>query len=215
VSVAQKLDEVLRHKLGPEQIVAEASGSEDDFLARYGDTQLVLVKLQPGFENVEAGLSSTQREEGQRVQPSVRVMSFETEVLTQEQVLELELGDGSTQSRIDRLRWLLRNDRYFVMPLRKRTVDATFMDRVSLGRAVNKDVVLRHPNVSKFHAWFEMDEQAVLYLADADSRNGSWLNGKRLTARELTRVASGDHLRFGSIECIACDPRELWQVLRG
>ncbi|MFI5308330.1 MAG: FHA domain-containing protein [Polyangiales bacterium] len=214
MSVAPKLDEVLRHKLGPEQIVADAAGSEDSFVARYGDTQFVMVKLLPGFENVEAGLSTTQRDEGQRVLPSVRVMSFETEVLTQEQVLELELGDGSVQSRLDRLRWLLRNDRYFIMPLRKRTVDATFMDRVSLGRAVNKDVVLRHPNVSKFHAWFEMDDQAALYLADADSRNGTWLNGKRLSARELTRVSSGDHVRFGSIECVACDPRELWQALR-
>ena len=126
------------------------------------------------------------------------------------------VGDGPSQEavRIDRLRWQLRNDRYFVMPLRKRTDDPTFLDRVSVGRATNKDVVLRHPSVSKFHAWFEMDDHGSLYVADSDSTNGTMLGAKKLAPRELTRVNSGDHVRFGSVDCIACLPIEFWRAIR-
>jgi hypothetical protein len=214
VNLATDLDEVLRDNLGPERVVADAAGPEDKFLARYGDTQLLLVKLQPGLEALEVGLSTIQRAAVQRVQPSIRVMGFETQVLTDHHLRELNLEDDSEYARLQRLRWLLRNDRYFIMPLRKRTEDPTFMDRVSVGRATNKDIVLRHPNVSKFHAWFEMDEQGSLYLADADATNSTLLNGKKLAPRELTRVGSGDHLRFGSVECVACDPRDLWRAIR-
>ena len=54
----------------------------------------------------------------------------------------------------------------------------------------------------------------ALYLADADSTNGTMLNGKKLPPRELLRVNSGDHVRFGSIECVACDPSDFWRALR-
>jgi hypothetical protein len=214
VSLAPYLDQGLRNNLGPERVMKVAGGPEDEFLEHYGDTQFLLVKLQPGLEALELGLTTIQRVAVQPVLPSIRVMGFETAILTEQQVLELELGEGSEAARIERLRWLLRNDRYFVLPLRKRTEDATFMDRVSLGRSTNKDIVLRHPNVSKFHAWFEMDEQSALYVADAEATNGTLLNGKKLAPRELTRVSSGDHLRFGSVECVACDPAEFWRAIR-
>jgi hypothetical protein len=214
VNLATDLDQVLRENLGPERIVADAAGAEDKFLARYGDTQLLLVKLQPGLEALEVGLSTIQRAAVQRVQPSIRVMGFETQIVTEAHLRELTLDDDSEYARIQRMRWLLRNDRYFIIPLRKRTEDPTFMDRVSVGRATNKDVVLRHPNVSKFHAWFEMDETGNLYLADADATNSTLINGKKLAPRELTRVSSGDHLRFGSVECVACDPSDFWRAIR-
>ena len=214
MNLATDLDEVLRDNLGPDRILGDAAGPEEKFLARYGDTHLLLIKLQPGLEALEAGLSTIQRAALQRVAPSIRVMGFETQVLTENQLRELDLGDTSDSARLQRLRWVLRNDRYFVMPLRKRTEDPTFMDRVSVGRATNKDIVLRHPNVSKFHAWFEMDDIGNLYLADADATNATLLNGKKLTPRELTRVGSGDHLRFGSVECVACSPSEFWHAIR-
>lgn len=215
VSFAADLDEVFRTNLGPERLLEDASASEERFLARYGDTQLLMVKLQPGAESLEAGLSTSQRSAMQRVQPSIRVMGFETQVINEEQLRTAAFdGGGRDDMRVERLRWLLRNDRYFVMPLRKRTDDPTFLDRVSIGRATNKDIVLRHPNVSKFHAWFEMDDMNALYLADADSTNGTMLNGKKLPPRELLRVNSGDHVRFGSIECVACDPSDFWRALR-
>jgi FHA domain len=215
VSAVADVDEVLKVNLGPERVIADAAASEERFLARYGDTQLLLVKLQPGLDALEMGLTTIQRTAVQRVQPSIRVMGFETAVLTEEQLLTLSFEDGEADHvRVDRLRWMLRNDRHFVMPLRKRTDDATFLDRVSVGRATNKDVVLRHSSVSKFHAWFEMDEHGSVYVADADSTNGTLLAGKKLPPRELIRVAPGEQVRFGSVDCICTDPAEFWRALR-
>ncbi len=214
MSLAENLDQLLRVNLGPSRVLDEAAGSEDTFLTRYGDTQLLLVKLQAGHEALEYGLDTSQRVAAQPVQPSVRVMGFETQILTDQQMIELDLSEASDSVRVDRLRWLFSHDRYFVIALRKRTDDPTFLDRLSIGRSPNKDVVLRHPNVSKFHAWCEMDDQGTLYVADAESTNGTSLNGRKLSPRELTRVSSGDHLRFGSVECVASDPSEFWRAVR-
>lgn len=216
MSLATDVDEALRGNLRPERVLRDVAGSEERFLARYGDTQLLLVKLALGLDALEIGLNHSERTTVTRVQPSIRVMGFETQSLTLENLETLEARDFSEDLvRKDRLRWLLRNDRYFVLPLRKRTDDATFLDRISVGRATNKDIVLRHPNVSKFHAWFEMGDAGSLYVADAESTNTTMLNGKKLSPRELTRVSPGDHLRFGSVECVACDPAEFWQIVHG
>ena len=216
MSLATELDDALRTNLSPARVIEDASSSEDRFLARYGDTQLLLVKLQPGTDALEMGLSVSQRSALARVQPSIRVMGFETQVLGEDQIREMSISPARrADMRIDSMHWLLRGDRYFVMPLRKRTDDPTFLDRVSVGRATNKDIVLRHASVSKFHAWFEMDDTNALYVADADSTNGTTLNAKKLPPRELVRVNSGDQVLFGSIECVASDPADFWRALRG
>jgi hypothetical protein len=67
---------------------------------------------------------------------------------------------------------------HFAWPLRKRPgAGKQFSERISVGRARNNDVVLRHESVSKFHAWIARDESDAYYVADASSRNGTSLNG--------------------------------------
>jgi len=215
VNAAPDLDAQLCSNLGPERVLADASGSVERFLARHGDTQLLLIKLVVGLDTLEGGLTAMEATPQRRVQPSIRVMGFETQVLSDDQVRELDLEQpGKELMRLDRLRWLFRADRYHVSPLRKRTDDATFLDRISVGRATNKDVVLRHASVSKFHAWFEMGDTGELYLADSDSTNGTIVNGRQLPPRELTRVQPGDHLRFGSVECVTCEAADFWRAIR-
>lgn len=217
VNAAADLDAALCGNLGPPRLLTEASGTLERFLARYGDTQLLLVKLSPGLETLEGGLSSMEGSPLRRVQPSVRVMGFDTQSLTEEQLQALELSlpePGKELLRIDQLRFAFRSERFHVLPLRKRTDDATFVDRISLGRATNKDIVLRHATVSKFHAWFEMGDTGELCVADSDSTNGSFVNGKQLPPKDLTRVEPGDHLRFGSVECLTCAPGDFWRAIR-
>jgi hypothetical protein len=208
------LDEVLCANLIPTRIVTEVTAPESVFLGRYGDALLLMIKLQPAVDQLERGLVTSDITAGQRVAPSVRAMAFETAIADIDDIRATVADSTPGIVRAERMRWLIRSDRFYVAPLRKRSIEESFRDRVSVGRAVNKDVVLRHPNVSKLHAWFELDENGGVYIADAESSNGTFLNHQRLAARELTQVSAGQHLRFGSVESIVCSAAALWHAVR-
>ena len=102
---------------------------------------------------------------------------------------------------------------HVAIPLRKRYGAAKdFSDRISVGRAMNNDIVLRHERVSKFHAWFIRDEEENYYVADAASRNGTSLNGARVESVP-TFVESGDIVRFGGVEAAVCTAEVLWEAV--
>lgn len=214
--MAGALDEVLTANLIPARLVSELAAPEAHFIGRYGDALLLMVKLQPAVDQLERGLVTSDLTEGHRVAPSVRAMAFESAGAKVEDIRATiaDSGSGPSIVRAERMRWLIRSDRFYVAPLRKRSVEESFRDRVSVGRAVDKDVVLRHPNVSKLHAWFELDEHGGVFIADADSSNGTWLNHQRLPPRELTQLNAGQHLRFGSVEAIVCNAAALWHSVR-
>jgi adenylate cyclase len=64
-----------------------------------------------------------------------------------------------------------------------------------IGRGEQNAIVLIHDMVSRNHAMIQQLEDGEFYLIDMDSRNGSFLNGQRLTAPAALR--DGDHLSFG------------------
>ncbi len=64
-----------------------------------------------------------------------------------------------------------------------------------IGSRLTGDVVLAHPSVSRRHALL-MVEPAALGLEDLGSKNGSFVNGRRV---ESARLCLGDELRFGSV----------------
>lgn len=97
------------------------------------------------------------------------------------------------------------------MPLQKRDEgDAAFMDRISVGRAQNKDIVLRHPSVSKFHAWFEVDASQSVRVFDSGSTNRTQVNRRPIEPRTSVAVATGDLVQFGAVETVMCSPEMLW-----
>lgn len=97
-------------------------------------------------------------------------------------------------------------------PIRKRDA-ASFLQHVSIGRARNHDVVLRHKSVSKFHGWFELHEGGRLFVKDCDSRNHIFVDKRRVTQRQ--EVHSGQTVAFGQVECRVCTPASLWAALHG
>ena len=101
-----------------------------------------------------------------------------------------------------------------IVPIRKRA-ERSFIQHVSVGRARNHDIVLRHRSVSKFHAWFEVDDSGVFYLGDAKSTNATKVNGKIVMGPGLTRVDAGAELLFGSVEATLCAPDTLWDAVTG
>jgi len=66
-------------------------------------------------------------------------------------------------------------------------------DSYTLGRHRNNDIVISDPKASSFHARIDRSPEGFV-LVDLKSRNGSWLNGKRMEAAILK---TGDELRLG------------------
>jgi hypothetical protein len=83
------------------------------------------------------------------------------------------------------------------IPIAK-NADNPFQAHISIGRARNCDIVVRHRTVSKLHARFRLEGPALL-LIDAESQNGTFLNGRRLVPNEANPVLYGAQLLFGSV----------------
>jgi hypothetical protein len=85
-----------------------------------------------------------------------------------------------------------------VLPI-VRGKDSPYADRISIGRARNCDVVLRHSSVSKLHAQIRLQPDGELELVDCDSRNGTFIEGTRLEAKVPRKLSPGAHVAFGEI----------------
>lgn len=115
-----------------------------------------------------------------------------------------------------RVRAWLKDQIHLVVPMRKRAASGSaFMDRISVGRALNSDVVLRHESVSKFHGWLEVDDERQVHAYDAGSRNGTFVAGVRLQPRTCAVVPSTAELRFAAITVRVCPAEVLWDALHG
>jgi serine phosphatase RsbU (regulator of sigma subunit) len=63
----------------------------------------------------------------------------------------------------------------------------------TVGRRTDRDLVLTDPRVSREHAMF-MQENDGIYIEDLNSRQGTFVNGERITRQKLVR---NDRLEFG------------------
>jgi hypothetical protein len=70
--------------------------------------------------------------------------------------------------------------------------------RVVVGRWPSSQVVVNDEAVSRIHAWIDRDASGVYFVADAGSRTGTFLNGRRISNREP--LVHGDVLRIGKVE---------------
>jgi hypothetical protein len=64
-----------------------------------------------------------------------------------------------------------------------------------LGRGRELDLVLSDPEVSRRHARFE-SQNGIVYVEDLRSRNGTFLNGRRI--REAIEIREGDAVDTGT-----------------
>ncbi len=73
-----------------------------------------------------------------------------------------------------------------------------FPDRIGVGRARTADISLRHPSVSKYHAYFAWEESTRGWMLwDARSRNGTIVGERRLEPGEGLAVDNGANVVFG------------------
>src|SRR5579862_7963118 len=83
------------------------------------------------------------------------------------------------------------------LEIREPTQSRTYEGRppFEIGRAGDADLVLRDAEVSRRHARFE-GRNGVVYVTDLASRNGTFLNGRRVT--EAIEVREGDEVDAGT-----------------
>lgn len=117
-------------------------------------------------------------------------------------------GLGPEATQMERL----RQEAVFIAVLQKRDDGAAFLDKITVGRARNHDLVLRDPSVSKFHAAFQRQSDGSIRLQDMGSKNCTYINGQKLQGS--ARIHPGDSLAFGSVEGVFCSPAGLWRFLR-
>lgn len=104
-------------------------------------------------------------------------------------------------------------EQWMVAEVRRRS-DNPFTEMISIGRAMNCDVVLLFPGVSKLHGHFWIEDGVVAKFSDEGSRHGSALNGVKLAKQSPQPVKLGDVIRFGShIELMLCDVKGLLGML--
>jgi hypothetical protein len=101
--------------------------------------------------------------------------------------------------------------RPLVLPVRK--IKTGFPSMITIGRTPNNDVVVEDGHISRFHAYFRaLGERWE--IADAGSRNGTFVGARRLVAKEESAPLSfGDKLVFAQLEFLFLDARSCWEWL--
>lgn len=97
-------------------------------------------------------------------------------------------------------------------PLAKKP-GASFPDRITIGRTSNNDVVIADPSVSRLHAYVRQAEGWM--VADAGSKNGSWLGGVVLEPRRETALPPGAMVRFGDVQLTFYRSEDLFDLMGG
>jgi DNA-binding NtrC family response regulator len=100
---------------------------------------------------------------------------------------------------------------YLVVLLAERAVQLLpSSGTVSLGRAVEADVCIDHPSVSREHAVLDID---AMTLTDLRSRNGTFVGGQRLAPLEPLQLALGEAIRIGEVTILLHGERAVGTVV--
>jgi len=100
-----------------------------------------------------------------------------------------------------------------IYPLAKKP-GASFPDRITLGRTPNNDLGTADPPVSRPHASVQQAGGGWV-VADAGSKNGSWLDDAALEPRKERKLTSKALLRVGDIDLTFFLAADLYAVLGG
>jgi hypothetical protein len=100
-----------------------------------------------------------------------------------------------------------------VYPLTKKP-GASFPDRITIGRTSNNDVVIADTSVSRLHAYVRRERDGWV-VADAGSKNGSWLRGDLLEPRRERPLSSSAILKIGDVELTFYVAKDLFGALGG
>jgi hypothetical protein len=96
--------------------------------------------------------------------------------------------------------------------VRKRP-NATFLERVGIGRTANNDIVLPFAGVSKYHAYFTRGDDGAWHVSDAGSHNGTFVGSERIAEAQGRPVEDDEVVRFGPYAFLFLTPLALTAFL--
>ncbi len=82
--------------------------------------------------------------------------------------------------------------------------------RYAIGRDKSNDIVIDEDGISGFHAELRVEDDDRVFLTDAGSINGTFVNGKQIKAR--TQLRANDVIRIHRSELMLVDPKEQLKV---
>ena len=124
----------------------------------------------------------------------------------------LTLDQGEVDETLPHGRMPMHDVELEVYPLIKKP-GASFPDRITIGRTPNNDIVVPDHSISRFHAYIRHGNG--WYIADAGSKNGTWLGGVQLVARRERALDSKATLRLGDVDLSFFLSIDLFEVLGG
>ncbi|MFL5319355.1 MAG: FHA domain-containing protein [Myxococcaceae bacterium] len=85
---------------------------------------------------------------------------------------------------------------------------------ITIGRTGNNDVHMEDHSVSRFHAYIQKDPKGRWTLVDAESKNGTFLDGKKLSGRTPLFLQNGSKLTIGSVVVTFFQPDAFIEYLK-
>jgi hypothetical protein len=82
-----------------------------------------------------------------------------------------------------------------------------------LGRAAENDLVFSHRSISKSHARLSTGADSSVLLADLGSKNGTWVENKRVLPDKPVLVWSKQSIRIGSLDVRFLSAQDFYESL--
>ena len=98
----------------------------------------------------------------------------------------------------------------FAAPVVK--VQETFPSMIMLGRTLNNDIVVGDTSILEVPRLLPR-RPGIIEVADAGSRNGTFVGDKRLVPKQMERLKPGDRVRFARLAFQFLDAPACWDWL--
>jgi hypothetical protein len=86
---------------------------------------------------------------------------------------------------------------------------------ITVGRVETNDITIEDNSVSRFHAYFQQQPKSELWnLVDAESMNGTLINGEKVKGSKPRQLSDKDRLRFGNIDLLFYSPETFFAWVR-
>ncbi len=85
----------------------------------------------------------------------------------------------------------------------------------SVGRVSGNDLVLGHHSISKHHAQLALGADSSVLVTDGGSKNGTWVENRRVTPNRPVLIWSKQVLRLGSISLRFLVAADFYDLLGG